>query len=127
VQAVREILVAARARGPDEFGCFVVELGDGGGAEVFATNLEAGCMVAVRGITPDLLRFLFDLLTAANWVLLPAMEGNPAIVKSTVLASGLADSFPEIACGSPEVLGTILSGGFDAWKRYRNQVVGDAG
>ena len=82
-------------------------------------------MVALRGLTPDLLRFLYDLLGAADWVLLPAMEGNPAIVSSPGLSSGFADRFPEVVCGSPEELGTILSGGFDAWRAYRDRIVGD--
>ena len=94
VRAVHGVLAGAGARGPDEFGCFVVELGDGGGAEVFASDLETGCMVALRGLTPDLLRFLYDLLGAAEWVLLPAMEGNPAIVTSPGLASGIRRQLP---------------------------------
>lgn len=111
VRGIHAVLAAAGARGPDEFGCVVVNLGDGGGAEVFADHLETGCMVALRGLTPDLLRFLFDLLRAADWVLLPAMEGNPAIVSSPGMASGIADSNPEVVCGSPEELGAVLSGG----------------
>jgi hypothetical protein len=125
VLAIRGVLAKAGAGGPDEFGCFVVEPGDGGGAEVFAKNLTTGCMVAIRDLTPDLLGFLYDLLIAAEWVLLPAMEDNPAIVKSSGLASGFADDFPEVVCSSPEELGEILSGGFDAWRRYRDQIVGE--
>jgi hypothetical protein len=125
VRAIRGVLARAGAREPDEFGCFVVELGDGGGAEVFARDLANGCMVALRGLTPDLLQFLYDLLAAARWVLLPAMEGNPAVVKSPGLASGFADDFPEVVCGSPEELGALLSGGYDAWRKYRDQIVGE--
>ena len=125
VRAVRGALVGAGARGPDEFGCFVVELGDGGTAEVFGDDLSTGLMVALRGLTPDLLRFLYDLLGAADWVLLPTMEGNPAIVTSPGLASGFADRFPEVFCGSPEEVGVILSEGVQAWRRYRDQFVGE--
>jgi hypothetical protein len=125
VRAIRAVLAGVGACGLDEFGCFVVELGDGGVAEVFASDLATGCMVAIRDLTPDLLRFLHDLLIAAEWVLLPAMEGNPAIVKSPGLASRFADSLPEVVCGSPEELGEILSGGFEAWRRYRDRVVGE--
>ena len=127
VRAVRAALAGAGARGPDEFGCFVVELGDGGGAEVFGDDLSTGLMVALRGLTPDLLRFLYDLLRAADWVLLPAMEGNPAIVSSPGLSGGFADRFPEVVCGSPEELGAILSGGFDAWRAYRDRIAGEDG
>jgi len=60
-------------------------------------------------------------------VLLPVIEGNPAIVSSPGLAIGFSDSFPEVVCGSPEELGAILSGDYDAWKRYRDQIVGESG
>ena len=55
----------------------------------------------------------------------PAMEGNPAIVSSPGLASEFADRFPEIVCRSPENLEVILGSGYDAWKRYRGQIVGE--
>jgi hypothetical protein len=123
--AVRKVFERAKARGPDEYGCYVVELADGGGAEVFAKDVADGCMVTVRGLSPDCLRFLFDLLKAAEWVMFPAMEGNPAIVSSPGLASEFADSFPEVVCGSPGELGEILSGGYEAWERYRDQIAGE--
>lgn len=125
VAAVHGVLAGAGARGPDEFGCFVVELGDGGEAEVFASEVEAGCMVAVRGLTADLLLFLFDLLRAADWALLPAMEGNPAIVTSAGLARAFANDTPEVVCGSREELGAILSGSFEAWSKFGDRVVGE--
>jgi hypothetical protein len=127
VRAVRRVLAGVGACGPDEFGCFVVELGDGGGAEVFASDLATGCSVALGGLTPSLWQFLYELLTAAHWVLLPAMEGSLAIVSSPGLASGFADSFPEVVCGSPEELGAILSGGYGVWKSFRDRIVGEGG
>src|ERR1019366_5550534 len=66
LQAVQRVLKQATAHGPDEYGCYVVELEDGGVAEVFADNLETGCMAAIRSITPDLSKFLYDLLEAGN-------------------------------------------------------------
>lgn len=91
VRAIQGVLAGVGASGP-----FVIELGDGGGAEVFASDLETGCMVALRRRTPKLLKLLYDLLIAAEWVLLRAMEPTPAIVKSPGLASGFADSLPEV-------------------------------
>ena len=66
------------------------------------------------GTLAHFLRFLIDLLNAAEWVMFPAMEGNPAIVSTQGMAIEFADSFPEVVCGSPEELGAILSGGYDA-------------
>jgi hypothetical protein len=39
------------------------------------------------------------------------------------LPSEFADSFPEVVCGSPKELGAILSGGYEGWDRYRDQIV----
>jgi hypothetical protein len=55
-------------------GCCTVDFNDGGAAEVFADRLKSGCMVALRGMTPEVSQFLFELLKAGNWVMLPAME-----------------------------------------------------
>src|SRR4051812_35308962 len=60
LKAVQKVLKQAKASGPDERGCYVVELADGGGAEVFGNDLGTGCVVALRGITPDVSQFLFD-------------------------------------------------------------------
>jgi hypothetical protein len=126
LQAVREVLRGAGAPEPDEVGHSLVEFKDGGDAEVHADRLEEGCSVTLRsGLSPDCLRFLFGLLRAAEWVMLPAMEGNPAIVSSPGLAREFAGSFPETVCGSPEELGAILSGGYEAWEKYRDQIVGE--
>jgi hypothetical protein len=57
-------------------------LEDGGSAEVFANELSTGCMVALRGITPDLLKFLFDMLEAGKWVMLPTIEEAVAVTTS---------------------------------------------
>jgi hypothetical protein len=125
LKAVRDVLENANAVGPDEHSRYLVRFGDGGAAEVYAGDEpETGCMTALRrGLTPDLLRFLFDLLRAADWIMLPAMEGNPAITALPGRAEGFADSFPEVVCNSAEELGSVLTGGFDGWKRYRDQIV----
>src|SRR3954453_13179778 len=126
LRAVREVLRKAGTPGPDEYGCSLIGFGDGGTATVNTDGLEEGCSVTIRrGLSPDCLRFLIDLLNAAEWVMFPAMEGNPAIVSSPGLASGFADGFPEVVCGSPGELGAILSGGYDAWRRYRDRIVGE--
>jgi hypothetical protein len=126
LKSVQRVL-ARDAQGPDELGDFIVEAGDGGAAEIFCTDLSTGVMVSVRSLTPHVLRFLFDLLKAADWVLLPAMEDSAAIVSSPGLASGFADNFPEVVCESPEDLGKILSGGYDAWTGYRDQILDENG
>jgi hypothetical protein len=124
-KAVRDVLNGATIHGPDEFGCHVVRAKDGGETEVFARNLDQKCMVALRGISPGLLEFLFDLLRAGNWCMIPPTEENFAIVSSLAAVRSVPDDFPKIViCNSAEELGSLLSGDLSAWKKYRDQVVG---
>ncbi len=125
MKAVRQVLKRV-TQGPDEHGCYIVQLDDGGGAEVFADDLKTGCMVALRGMTPNLLQFLFDLLKAGNWVMLPAMEDAVAITTSRESIKGVSEDFPRIViCNSADELGVLLTEGVQAWQKYRDQVVGE--
>lgn len=126
MRAVRQVLERAGARGPDEFGCYVVDFRDGGEAEVYADRMETSCMVAIRGTTPDLLDFLFNLLQAGYGVMLPAMEDTVAITTSPASLKGLPDDFPRVVtCDSADGLGVLLAKGVRAWRTYRDQVVDD--
>jgi hypothetical protein len=126
ITAVRQALKRVAPQGPDEHGCYVVELADGGGAEVVASKLQTGCMVALRGITPNLIDFLYELLKAGNWVMLPVMEDAVAITASPRGMKGVPDDFPTIvACNSADDMGVLLTKGVKAWQKYRDQVGGD--
>lgn len=126
VKAVQDVLKRANATNPDEHGCYVVQLGDGSGAELFGSDLATGCMVALRGITSELIQFLFDLLQAGNWVMLPAMEDALAITTSPGCLKGIPDDFPKIVvCHSAAELAVLLSDGFQAWETYKDQILGD--
>lgn len=122
--AVEQVLGQANPLGPDEHGCYVIDLDDGGSAEVFTNQLAAGCMVALRGMTPRLNQFLFDLLKAGNWVMLPMMEDVVAITTSPESVKVIPDDFPEVVvCHSAEELSFLLGNGVETWKNYRDQVV----
>jgi hypothetical protein len=111
-QAVRNLLAHACPSGPDEHHCWVVQVGDGGSAEVFGKDLSAACMFALHDFTPDLVQLMFDLLVAGNWVMLPAQDGPGAIAASVDALRGVPDGFPEVAiCGSADALGVLLGGG----------------
>jgi hypothetical protein len=125
LEAVQATLLKVRANGPDEHACYVVAFSDDGGADVFASKLANGCMVAIRGMTPQLVQFLFDLLVAGKWVMLPIMAETVAITYSMGNVFGIPYGFPTIVeCASAEELGVILSEGVQAWERYRDKVVG---
>ena len=125
LDAVRQVLKGATSHGPDDFGCHVVKFQDGGVAQIFASELERGCMAALRGITPDLLQFLYDMLVAGRWVMLPAMENPVSITTPSSSVSGLPEDFLEVVeCKSAAELGVLLNDGFQTWKKYRDQVLG---
>jgi len=74
LRAVQAVLQEAGAQEPDENGYSFISFKDGGAAEVCTDGLEKGCLVTPRlGLSPDCLRFLIDLLNAAEWVMFPAM------------------------------------------------------
>lgn len=124
--AVEQVFRQAYAKGPDDLGCYTIELEDGGSAEVYASQLARGCMVALRGITPNLCQFLFHLLKAGNWVMLPVMEDSIAITTAPERLRNIPDNFPEVViCNSPTELGALLARGVWAWSEYRNQVLRD--
>lgn len=122
VKAVREVL--ARYRPSDPLDDDVrVRMPDGSEAEVFGKNLESSCMVALRGLTPALSQFLFELLQAGNWVMLPAMDDDVSITTAPDRVAGLPDDFPRLVeCRSAQELHQLLTGGVQAWERYRDQV-----
>jgi hypothetical protein len=125
LDSVKKLLDASIAEGPPESGCHVLKFADGGGAEIYTDRLApSDCMVAVRGLTPDLLRFLFAMLEAADWVMMPAMEGNPVITRTAVSAECVSADSPRVVCSSPEELGVVLTKGVEAWQQYRDQVTG---
>jgi hypothetical protein len=81
-------------------------------------------MVTLRGITPNLTQFLFDLLKAGKWVMIPVMEDLVAITASPESTKGIPEDFPRIVvCNSPHEMGLLLTNGVKAWQRYRDQVV----
>lgn len=115
VDAVRAVLRRTGMSEPNKFGVSLIEFEDGASVDFDATRLEAGCRVTIRGaLSPDCLQFLVNLLKAAEWVMLPVMDGSVAIVSSPGLASAVAAGFLEVVCGTPEELEIILSGGFEA-------------
>jgi hypothetical protein len=122
--AVMDVLHRANASGPSENGCYHVEFEDRGYAEIFSDHLEGGCMVALRGMSPLLLQFLFDLLRAGRYVMIPAMEDTAAITTSPESVTGIPDDFPRIVvCNSVGELKEMLSRGFKDWQSYRNQIL----
>jgi hypothetical protein len=126
--AVADLLHSSGASGPDEFGCYVLELSDGGSAEVFASGLDGpqpceGLMVSLRSMTPGLVRFLWELCRAGNMAATPVMEDEVVVVASEGQRRRVLERWPQVVVvGSSEGFGRLLSGGLAAWQAYRDQV-----
>lgn len=127
---VLKLLQESGAVGPDEFGSYVLDLSDGGSAEVFAKELEGegsfdGCMVAIRSLTPKLISLLWELCHAGNMVAMPVMENAVSVVSDEQQRRQIQARWPDaVVVPSPEDFGRLLRGGFDAWRSYRDQVTG---
>lgn len=130
--ALKETLASAGARNPDEHGCYVPQLSDGSTAEVFFGGLAddpefSGGMIALRGLSIEMTRFMWSLAESGNLVIIPAMEGDLTIVTSTANAQRVASRWPNATVvDSPDELHVILTKGFDGWKQFRDQVVADS-
>jgi hypothetical protein len=129
LSAVKDLLSQFNATGPDDFGCYVIHTRDGGSAELFAEELTGtdpceGSIAAVRAITPELLQFLYDLGRVGNMVIIPIMEETVFAVSSEQQRQRVQSRWPEaVVVETPEELGELIKGGFQAWKAYRDQVV----
>lgn len=130
--ALKKILASVGAPSPDEHGCYVPQLSDGSTAEVYFGGLVddpefSGGMIALRGSSIELSRFMYSLADSGNLAILPAMEGDFTIVTSTANAQRVASRWPEATVvDSFDQLHVILTKGLEGWKQYRDQVVGDS-
>jgi hypothetical protein len=135
---VARVLARERHRGPDEFGFYLVEFADGASVEFNARGLGGrepfdGCAFHLRGISPQLIEFVFDVARAGDFVLFNAQgdDSDESPVVITVGPDQAAHLPPELAeqykgrpvCASAEKLGAMLLPGFAGWEAYRNQVM----
>jgi hypothetical protein len=77
--AVLAVLNKAKFQGPDEHGFYVVEFADGHSVEFSAGGLQGegefnDCAFHIRGMSPDLVRFVFEIAKAGDMVMMPATE-----------------------------------------------------
>ncbi len=124
IESVQRVLKNADSVGPDDNGYWFVET-ENGTAEIACDDLENGCVVTLRGLSPTIEKFLFDLLNAAEWVMLPATEAFFSITTSPKYVKQLPNNLPTpVLCQSPKELEFLLNDGVQAWKKYRDHVLG---
>ena len=121
VTRIDQLLRASAAAAPRRRNWYAFEFKDGGAAEITTDDLATGCMMVLRGITPDVCALAFELLSAAPWVLVPAAAEPISIVASPELVRLSRDAFENLAtCRSPIELAILLADGVAAWERYRD-------
>jgi len=132
---VLEVLKAATYQGPDDFGFYVVTFADDVVVEFSARGLESdkpfpGCAFHIHGIGDDLTKFMFDIARAGDMVLIPVMEENLLILASEEqkrhVPGDVTESLKPVVVCSPGELRAVLTGGFDGWTTYRNQLLGNS-
>jgi hypothetical protein len=135
---VVEVLAKENYTGPDPFGFYCVEFADGTTVEFNASGLNgqgpfSGCAFHVRGMGNHLVRFVFDVARAGNFVIFNC-QGNDS-QESPVLIMVRSDQTEHLpgdlttqyesrpVCTSPEMLGALLFSDYDEWQDYRDQIV----
>lgn len=128
---VRAVLEGHEFTGPDEFGFYDVSFSDGIHVEFSASGLADGndfdgCAFHIRSMSPELARFMWEIATEGDMVILPAVEDFFPIVSSPGQASSLPSDmrrdYPPVVCGSAAELDSLLSGGYSGWKGYLEQI-----
>jgi hypothetical protein len=129
---VRAVLLSREFTGPDRFGFYDVSISDGIHVEFSAKGLADGtgfdgCAFHIRSMSAELVQFVWEIATAGDMVIMPAMEDFVPILSSpeqiTSLPSDLRRDYPHpVVCGSAAELESLLNGGYTGWKKYRDQI-----
>lgn len=133
---VRNVLAREKYQGPDDFGFYLVTFSDGTEVEFSAGGLDSdkpfcGCAFHIRGFSGELAKFIFDVATAGDMVILPAMEDRLVILANKDqehhLQPDIREDFKPVVVENGDELRALLSGGFRGWEAYRNHVVSREG
>ena len=135
---VRAVLAKEGNSGPDSFGFYLVGFADGSHVEFNAGGLDgskafSGCAFHIRGMSPLLIQFVFDIAEAGDFVIFNCQgngsKNSPSLIlvgahQEAHLPMDLISHFSNRpVCTSGEILDTLLHAGFAGWQRYRDKVV----
>jgi hypothetical protein len=134
-QPVSSVLQTTQFQGPDEFGFYLVQFSDGVHVEFSASGLDGskdfgGCAFHIRGMSPALVRFIFDVAKAGDMMILATMDCcGPILVapeQERELPREMLQALGDpVLCASSIDLENLLLCGYAGWRRYRDQVIGD--
>jgi hypothetical protein len=112
-----------------------IRLQDGSRVELQAGGLTSSepfmtVTFFIRGLSDGTIGLVFECAQATGGVLIAAtMDENPCIMVDVSQRAELPPDFtqPLVECRSAEELARLLGGGYQAWSRYRDQIVGGLG
>ena len=138
---VQKVLALERYQGPNQFGFYVIEFPDGVGVKFNASGLDgtepfSGCAFHIRGISPQLIQFVYDVAVAGDFVIFNCQGADTAESPVLILVAPEQEQQLDEAltaqysirpvCSSAEMLGNLLFVGYQGWQAYRDHIVGDA-
>ena len=111
-------------------GYYDIRLADGSSVDLQALGLTSStrftlCTFFIRGGSDSIGHLIFESAQVTGGVLIPTMDQNPCIVVDVSQRTELPSDFtqPVGECRSAEELTRLLRTGYQAWSRYRDQIV----
>jgi hypothetical protein len=96
-------------------------------ADFDSTKAFTHCAFFIRHFGDDLASFILKIARAGDMVIMPAMEGNPLILLSEGQKADIPVEILEvlrpIVITSAQELSAVVTGGFERWSAYRDQVL----
>jgi hypothetical protein len=121
----------------DQFGFYLLKFPDGSHTEFQAKGLESsssstGCAFHLRGFSPTVLTFIFDVALSGDMVIFNAQgkdsPDNPlAILVHQTQKAHLPQAAGRhpILCTSPRHLSQLLGLAFEEWTEFRDSAIGE--
>ena len=133
------VLATQTHKGPDDFGFNRVVYEDGTTVEFNACGHDgrepiSGCAFHIRGTSPELFEFVFEVARAGDFVIFNCQgddsADSPVLIlvclgQESELPRGIVGQYEtRPVCESGKMLGNLLFTDFEDWREYRGRVVG---
>ena len=126
--AVRAVLSAHPYGHDPDFEAYYVDLGDGRRVEMYAEGFDGegidGAMFALRGLDEVTADFIFRFCHAAGFVCVAATDPPCVLLTDPAQMADLPDDLASdaIPIANGRELLAALDGGYEAWRRYVEQI-----